>query len=90
MRCAQVRRATLRFCVGPIDGITHLHRIAAIALAISASVVPPAAMPAACVKNLRRDVASTGWLWYMGVLVGGVLCPAVSLGHWICVLNGSG
>jgi hypothetical protein len=75
MRCAHVRRATLRFCVGPIDGITHLDRIAAIALAISARVVPPAAMPAACVKNLRRDVASTGWLWDMGVLVGGVLCP---------------
>jgi CYTH domain-containing protein len=34
--------------------------------------------PAAFVRKRRRDVASTGLLWDMGVFVGGVLCTLLA------------
>jgi hypothetical protein len=32
------------------------------------------------VRKRRRDVASTGWLWDVGVFVDGVLCTRSALG----------
>jgi hypothetical protein len=47
--------------------------------------VPPAAMPAAVVRKLRRDVAPA-----MGVFMGGVLSTLSAWVIWIRVLFGSG